>query len=123
MSKLGSEVLVTPWHPYRVAAANGLYSPWTFPADSVHYTDRAIQKVFNLALNKGHVIQAEHFQFVTLGHGFQEEPLKHDFFGTEACIMALRDQPGFEIGRPVYKNCVAIKNPHTGLITGWSDVV
>jgi hypothetical protein len=123
MSKLGSEVLVTPWHPYRVAAANGLYSPWTFPADSVHYTDRAIQKVFNLALDKGHVIQAEHFQFVTLGHGFQEEPLKHGFFGTWECIEALRGQPGFEIGRPVYKNCVAIKNPRTGLITGWSDVV
>jgi len=123
MSKLGSEVLVTPWHPYRVAAANGIYSPWTFPADSVHYADRAIQKVFNLALDRGHVIQAEHFQFVTLGHGFQEEPLKHGFFGTEACIETLRRQPGFEIGRPVYKNCVAIKDPHTGLITGWSDVV
>jgi len=123
MSKLGSEVLVTPWHPYRVANSNGQYSPWTFPADSVHYTDRAIQKVYNLVLNKGHIIQANQFQFVTLAHEFQEEPLKHGFFGTEACIVALRDQPGFDIGRPVYKNCVATKDPHTGLITGWNDVV
>ena len=123
MSKLGSDVLVTPWHPYRVANANGQYSPWTFPADSVHYTDRAIQKVYNLVLNKGHVIQSNQFQFVTLAHEFQELPLKHDFFGTEASIVALRDQPGFDIGRPVYKNCVATKDPHTGLITGWKDVV
>uniref|UniRef100_A0A6C0ARB9 VWFA domain-containing protein n=1 Tax=viral metagenome TaxID=1070528 RepID=A0A6C0ARB9_9ZZZZ len=123
MSKLGSQILVTPWHPYRVASLNGQYSPWTFPADSVHYTDRAIQKVYNLVLERGHVIQSEQFQFVTLGHGFQEEPLKHGFFGTEACIQALSGQPGFDVGRPIYKNCVAIKNPHTGLITGWKDEI
>jgi hypothetical protein len=79
--------------------------------------------VYNLVLNKGHIIQANQFQFVTLAHEFQEEPLKHGFFGTEACIVALRDQPGFDIGRPVYKNCVATKDPRTGLITGWNDVV
>jgi hypothetical protein len=123
MSKLGSKVLVTPWHPYRVVGANGLSSPWSFPADSVHYTDRAIQKVFNLVLEKGHVIQAENFQFVTLAHGFEEAPLKHEFFGTWECIDALRLVPGFEVGRPVYKNCVAIKHPRTGLITGWKDEI
>jgi hypothetical protein len=59
---------------------------------------------------------------VTLGHGFEESPLKHDFFGSKERILnALRKQPGFEEGRPVYKNLVAVKEE--GLIVDWTDAV
>ena len=122
MVQLEPQIAVTPWHPYR-ANPNPF---WAFPADHVQYAARPLQTVYNLVLDRGHVIEAvgcseATYQFVTLGHGFEESPLKHDFFGSkERILAALRKQPGFEEGRPVYRNLVAVKEE--GLIVDWLDV-
>ena len=112
---------VTPWHPCREVHADGTYSPWTFPASLQQFDARPLKTVYNLVLTEGHIIESGAHQFVTLAHGFQESPLKHDFFGTEAVIKALESQPGFAKGHPVYQDCAAIKDPETGLIIGWED--
>jgi len=112
---------VTPWHPCREVLADGTFGPWTFPADLQQFAARKLPTVYNLVLDQGHIVESGKYQFVTLGHGFEEAPLKHAFFGTEACIQALEDQPGANQGMPVYLDCVATKDPDTGLITGWID--
>jgi len=112
---------VTPWHPCRVVNPDGTYSPWTFPATLQQFDARPLKTVYNLVLTEGHIIESGTHQFVTLGHGFQEAPLKHDFFGTDACIQALQAQPGVAKGYPIYNDCVALKDPESGLIIGWED--
>jgi Hint-domain/von Willebrand factor type A domain/U-box domain/VWA / Hh protein intein-like len=112
---------VTPWHPCREVYSEGVYGPWLFPADMQQFSARPLKTVYNLVLDSGHIIQSGTYQFVTLGHGFQETPLKHDFFGTDACINALETRPGAAEGLPVYQDCESIKDPESGLIIGWED--
>jgi hypothetical protein len=114
---------VTPWHPCRTIDKDGIVGPWTFPANLQQFSARPLKTVYNLVLEKGHIIESGPYQFVTLGHGFEEEPLKHAFFGTQACVRALEAQPGVIHGLPVYQDCVAIKDPETGLIIGWEDAL
>jgi hypothetical protein len=95
--------------------------PWTFPASLQQFDARPLKTVYNLVLTEGHIIESGAHQFVTLGHGFQESPLKHDFFGTDAVIQALEQQPGAAQGHPIYNDCVALKDPESGLIVGWDD--
>jgi len=116
MVQLTPTVAVTPWHPCRALHQTG---PYTFPANLVQYAARPLQTVYNLVLDKGHVIEADGYTFVTLAHGFQEVPLYHNFFGTERCIKTLEQQPGAAEGRPVYKNCIAVKKE--GIIVDWED--
>ena len=115
------ETGVTPWHPCREVYSNGQYGPWLYPADLQLYSARPLKTVYNLVLDSGHIIQSGAYQFVTLGHGFQEIPLKHAFFGTDACIKALEAQPGAAQGLPVYQDCESIKDPESGLIIDWFD--
>jgi len=116
MVQLTPNVSVTPWHPCRLTGSN---NNWSFPANLVQYAARPLQTVYNLVLDQGHIITADGYDFVTLGHGFTESPLAHPFFGTQACVKALEAQPGADVGRPEYKNCVAIKE--SGLIVRWVD--
>ena len=110
---------ITPWHPIRLKAGG----PWVFPADHYLFGERLIQTVYNFVLTKGHVVDVEGFECITLAHGFQEPVAKHDYFGTSAVLNDLAKQPGYFQGRPVYQNLVAKKDPATGLIVGWFDDV
>jgi len=110
---------ITPWHPIRLKAGG----PWVFPADHYLFGERLIKTVYNLVLNKGHVVDVEGYECITLAHGFEEPVAKHDYFGTSAVLNDLAKQPGYFQGRPVYQNLVAKKDPATGLIVGWYDDV
>jgi Mg-chelatase subunit ChlD len=112
---------VTPWHPCRQVSPDGSVGPWTFPASLQQFDARPLKTVYNLVLSQGHIIESGSHQFVTLGHGFEEAPLKHDFFGTDAVIKAVEQQPGAATGNPIYNDCHAIKDPESGLIIGWED--
>ena len=116
MSQIG-KLCITPWHPIRIEGV------WQFPADVVSYTSRLISTVYNFVLDCGHIVDVEGIQCVTLGHGFQEDKVCHAFFGTDAVITDIKCQPGWGIGRPVFKNLVTTRNLSTGMINGWVDVI
>jgi hypothetical protein len=116
MTQLGS-LSITPWHPVRIN------NEWHFPADLRGYSSRPILTVYNLVLESGHIVNADDIECVTLGHGFTEPKVAHPFFGTGAVIDCLRGQPGWEVGRPVFKNLVATRDPYTNIINYWVDVV
>jgi Mg-chelatase subunit ChlD len=107
---------ITPWHPIR---RNG---EWIFPAHVHGYQDRLVNTVYNLVLSRGHIIDVEGVQCVTLAHGFVDPVVKHDFFGTHAVVESMQRQPGFTEGRPVFENLVAIKN-EDGVVNRWVDHV
>ena len=114
-----NSLCITPWHPIRLKAGG----PWVFPADHYLFGERLVQTVYNFVLNKGHVVDVEGYECITLAHGFEEPVAKHDYFGTSAVLNDLAKQPGYFQGRPVYQNLVAKKDPATGIIVGWFDDV
>lgn len=93
------QLYITPWHPILSAT-----SEWVFPYQVLGEQERryARKKVFNLVLNKGHVVSANGIRACTLGHGFiDNHVIQHDFFGTEKVLLSMQsiDPVGWENGK------------------------
>ena len=114
-----NKVWITPWHP--VLNENGA---WIQPASMGEPMDTPMPVVYNMILSKGHVIDVNSVLSVTLGHGFTGPIIEHAFFGDKAAVLRdIQGQPGFDEGRPVFKNLKARKDPVTDMIVGWYDDV
>jgi Mg-chelatase subunit ChlD len=105
---------ITPWHPVRVGGA------WHFPADLVGYIDRPMPTVYNLVLDRGHVVIADGVEAVTLAHWLVGPVVEHPFFGTDAVLRDLERVNGWDVGLPRFINLVALRNEE-GIICGWVD--
>jgi len=116
MSQIDS-LYITPWHPIRWKGE------WKLPADIAFYTERMLQTVYNLVLDKGHIVNVEGFDCVTLGHSFTEAVVAHEFFGSQRVIEDLKKVPGWSEGRPTFTNLVGVKDPITNMICEWRDVM
>jgi len=106
--------LLTPFHPYMTM--NGI---WVTGRDTVGDESMAISTVYNLVLDKGHIIDMEGVFCCTLAHGIHGKVIGHDFFGTSAVVDAMKRQTGFPC--PVYKNLEVRRDPVSGLINDWYD--
>jgi len=115
MSRINN-LSITPWHPILVDGE------WVFPADIYFYSERMVQTVYNLVLERGHVIDIEGVLACTLGHGITGPVIGHPFFGTERVIEDLTKVKGWNEGRPTFTNLVAVKDPDTGMVNGWHDI-
>jgi Mg-chelatase subunit ChlD len=116
MVQLGN-LCITPWHPVYVN------HKWQFPTVIMPYASRLIQTVYNLVLDSGHIVDIEGVQCVTLGHGLKGAVVEHTFFGTEAVIDCLKKQPGWNVGRPTFKNLGTVRDhANNSKIIGWIDL-
>jgi len=106
--------LLTPFHPYMTM--NGI---WVTGRDTVGDESMPITTVYNLVLDKGHIIDMEGVFCCTLAHGIHGKVIGHDFFGTSAVVDAMKRQTGFPC--PVYKNLEVRRDPVSGLINDWYD--
>jgi hypothetical protein len=115
MVKLG-DLWITPWHP----VIDNLV--WTLPEKLAPISERIMPKVYNLILDRGHIVNIGGVLSVTLGHGLHREGVNHPFFGNKDLILRdIQGQPGFSEGRPVFKN-LQVKREN-GMICGWYDNV
>ena len=96
---------------------------WVFPADLYFYSERMIKTVYNLVLERGHIIDVEGVLTCTLGHGITGPVIEHPFFGTDRVIENLKKIKGWKEGRPTFTNLVAVKDPYTNMIIEWRDDV
>jgi hypothetical protein len=110
-------LVITPWHPVRAKNT----TEWKFPADLAGYVDRLISTVYNLVLDSGHIVNADGWEALTLGHGFSEPVAAHEYFGTERVIADLMHQPGWDDGMPKYCNLTTVRDVVTNNIVGWVD--
>jgi hypothetical protein len=94
---------------------------WKFPGDLVGYIDRLMPTVYNLVLDRGHIVLASGVLACTLAHGFTESVVAHPFFGTEAVLADLSQATGWESGLPVFLNLRTTRDPVSGIINGWID--
>jgi hypothetical protein len=113
MSKVG-DCILTPYHPY----LDG-YSHWVLGADTVGQELYPTGTIYNLVLDKGHIISVGGIRACTLAHGFQDPVVKHEFFGTAAVIECLSRCDGYAAGRPVFKNLQGRRQ--NGVIVEWFD--
>jgi hypothetical protein len=114
MCKVGNLVL-TPWHPIMCI------DMWIHPISIAPTVNYNMPNVYNLILDKGHIVSADDIMTITLGHGFKNNKItEHNFFGNKQKILDdMKDLPGFNEGLPVFTNLKTRNDPVTGLIIGW----
>ena len=114
MSKVG-DCILTPYHPYLDEGKH-----WVLGSDTVGQESYPTGTVYNLVLDKGHIIRtAGGVRACTLAHGFEEPVIAHPFFGTQAVVEDLKKCDGWSVGRPVYKNLQVRRS--NGVIVEWFD--
>ncbi|CAF0863175.1 unnamed protein product [Didymodactylos carnosus] len=107
-----SGLLITPWHPVRI---NG---KWSFPDDIGKKIEVKCKSVFNLILDSGHIALINGIECVTLGHGFKEEVVAHEYYGTTKVLDDLREFDDFDEGHVMIKRQYIKRDPKTGLVHG-----
>jgi uncharacterized protein YegL len=109
--EISSNLGLTDWHPYRANSK----SDWMFPPQT------RIQKgyVVNLVLKQGHYVETvDGYQCVTLGHGFNDDPVtKHEFYGTQRCVEELKKMPNTIHGLILVEGVK--RSESGGLVIGW----
>jgi hypothetical protein len=114
MSKVG-DCILTPYHPYLNEVLH-----WVVGADTVGQESYPTSTVYNLVLDKFHIIKTPGgIRACTLAHGFTENVIAHPFFGTQAVVEDLKKCSGWLEGRPVYKDLQVRRE--NGVIVEWFD--
>jgi len=104
---------LTPYHPIKIN------NKWSFPIDHGKLIYTSCDAVYNLVLDKTHIISINGFECVTLAHGFNDdEVLKHPYFGTNLVIEDLQKIPGWNSGFVELDDNCSIRDLVTGLIVG-----
>ncbi|CAF3085846.1 unnamed protein product [Rotaria socialis] len=79
-----NNLIITAWHPIRVN------QQWIMPCSLVSSPNEiSCEAVYNFALDRGHTVLVNDFECVTLGHGFQEDVVRHAYYGSERVIKDL----------------------------------
>jgi hypothetical protein len=108
-------LLITEWHPVRI---NG---KWYFPKEYPlgKYDEYRCEYVYDFILDTGHIVIINGVECVTLGHNFQEDIVRHPYFGTRNVIRDLKEMPGYEDGLIKIENSHFTYDKETSLINGW----
>lgn len=85
---------ITPYHPVRLDGV------WQHPQDRHSVFEAPCGEVFNLVLEAQHVVVVNGVECITLGHGFQDDPiLRHPYLGTDKVVDDLRKCVSWTTGR------------------------
>jgi len=110
--ELESGLLITPWHPIRI---NNL---WQFPCSVGPTTERYCTAVYSFILEKNHMMIINDIECVTLGHHFEEEVVKHPYFGSDTIINDLKTFKGWNLGFIELTKDNIVRDQNNGLFCG-----
>lgn len=76
--------------------------------------------VFNFALDQGHTMLVNNVECVTLGHGFQDDIVRHGYYGSRRVIEDLQrlDLEQNRTGLIEITEDTLVRNRRTGLVWG-----
>eukprot|EP00826_Nyctotherus_ovalis_P063252 TRINITY_DN925_c0_g1_i17.p1 TRINITY_DN925_c0_g1~~TRINITY_DN925_c0_g1_i17.p1 ORF type:complete len:641 (+),score=169.28 TRINITY_DN925_c0_g1_i17:128-2050(+) len=112
MAEVGG-VKLTPWHPVRVEGV------WKFPCEIKAEVWEDCDVVYNLVLDKCHIVLINEQEVVTLGHGFKGNAVvEHAYFGTEKVLEDLKKFRGWTEGNVEIQHWNPIRDPVTHLVQG-----
>lgn len=95
---------ISMWHPIIIGGF------WVFPIHNAHsYIMESTETMFDLALDRGHVVTADGIVCCTLGHGLTDHVAKHDYFGSERIMEDL----GSASDHLVLRDLVVLRNSAT----------
>ncbi|KAL4453933.1 hypothetical protein ABPG74_003816 [Tetrahymena malaccensis] len=110
--RLGQGLLITPYHPVRIQGK------WLFPKDIAPLKIAQCPSVYSFLLESGHSMMINGIECVTFAHGFQEEKVKHEYFGTNKVSRDLMWMKGYFRGHIKLQNSPSIRDDITGLVIG-----
>lgn len=110
-------LLITPYHPVRIQ------DKWYFPNDLGEAKEYSCDLVFNFVLQEDHIMQVNGVDCVTLGHSFQEDVVKHAYFGTQRIIDDLKQTRGWKSGFVYLPLDYLVRDPITNLVIGMSQEI
>ena len=117
MVELKNGVKLTPWHPVHVDGE------WKFPNDLGTLSDHAMPYIYNAVVDRGHALNINGIDCVTLGHHLKENKVvEHAYFGTDAVLNDLKQMQGWNDGYICTTEGGMVRDPVTGLVTGWNQV-
>jgi hypothetical protein len=108
-------LLITEWHPIRI---NG---KWYFPKEYPLgiYDEYRCEYVYDFVLDTGHIVIINGVECVTLCHNFEEDIVKHSYFGSQNVIRDLEKMPGWNGGQIYIQKSHFTYDKTTSLINGW----
>ena len=123
-------LVITPYHPI-------IYeNKWQFPIEiatkneSLKHEKNSLwnpfceiiqndktESVFNFVLDQKHIMSVEGFECVTLGHGLEEDVVRHYYYGTNKVIEDLSKLDGWKNGFIDLENFYVQRDAH-GVVSG-----
>lgn len=107
--------MITAWHPIRVD------NQWLMPCSLVsNPVDICCNEIYNFALDGGHTVLVNNTECVTLGHGFKEDIVRHNYYGSERVIEDLQrlDHEQKKSGIVEISEQTLVRHGRTGRVRG-----
>ncbi len=103
-------VRLTPKHPVRI---NG--GDWMYPRTLGKAMKTCCDAVYNVVLDRGHVLNLGETEAVTLGHGLQGNAVvSHEYYGAKKSVEDVKRRPGWETGKVSMAGARKFRDPLTG---------
>lgn len=93
---------------------------WKHPKDIGKVENMYMEIIYNLVLDKSHVVSINGLDVVTLGHEKKENvKLSHPFYGTEKVILYLKKHEGWGKGDVAVKGLKKVRDEITGQVISY----
>jgi len=115
--KFDNGLKITAWHPIRL---NGkFFFPCTAEEEMpFEYKFFECEAVYNFVIESDHLMTVNGVECVTLGHGFQEDVVRHEYYGTSAIIDDLKRMEGWENGLVMLGSGDMKRDEKSGMVVG-----
>jgi len=117
--ELPGGAILSPFHPVKIS------DKWHFPSSLAPVvTNRPCDSIYNFVLNSTseHIMIVNNIQCVTLGHNYQDDVVRHPFFGSPKVIEQLKKIAGWKNGFVEFEeeegDCF-VRDPQTNLVCGF----
>lgn len=106
-------VKLTPWDPVR------LDREWKFPTNVKKAQAEYCDVVYNLILDRNHIVVINGLEAVTLGYEFKDnEVIEHEYFGSQKVINDMKTFKGWDKGKIIIDQWQTVRDTMTQLVQG-----
>ncbi len=105
MVNLPKGLSITPWHPIKYK------NNWTFPNDIKSPEITKCNSIITLLLDNNHIGFINGYQCIMLGHNYNNDILKHEYYGTKRIVNDMKKHPDWKKGHIIVNDTDNIFNP------------